>query len=209
MLPAILGAAGLIGSLFGKQAKGAAEARQAEGQQLMTQDQLRNQQFNTQQNAQMQAGQLDLQRKNFEEDARGGRAKQALIASLLGNMQDANVSVPGIKAATVTGGIRPSAIGAEGRTALGELAKQALAAQVGGDQFSGGQLLQAPALSQMPKASGWEKLAGILGTVGQIAGGVGASGLLDGVGGGGGMSTGPAVMPQGLSKKPYEDLFTS
>lgn len=164
----------LAGSLLGKGAKGAAEGRQAETQNLFAQDALRNQQYGTAQNAQFNQGSLDLQRKNFEENSRGGRAKQALIGNLLSNMQDAHISVPGVSETNLTGGLRPSALGEGGRQAGGELAKQALMKLMAPEQYQGGQILQPPPMSQLPQASGWEKAGGIGGILGILGGGLGS-----------------------------------
>jgi hypothetical protein len=60
-----------------------------------------------------------------------------LLADLLGNMQDVSVNVPGIQTASVTGGLRPSAMGAGGKQAMGELLKQALFAQMQNPGASG------------------------------------------------------------------------
>jgi hypothetical protein len=173
----ILGALGpLLGGLFGGGAKGAAEGRAAEAG--LTNQANRNtiDLYGTAQGAQTQQAATDLARKGFTETARSGRAKQALIADLLGNMSDTHVNVPGIQAANFSGGLRPSAIGSTGRASLAELAKQALTAQMTPDQFQGGQLLTPPTLQGMPKASGWDKFMNIAGTVGGLAGGV-ANGL--------------------------------
>src|SRR5688572_1003879 len=104
-LPAIAGA---VGSIFGKASGSKSDQRMQEN--LLTQQGNRNtvDLYGTQQNAQNQAGQLDLQRKGFSEDARGGRAKQAMIADLLQNLKDVSINVPGIQTANVTGGLRPS-----------------------------------------------------------------------------------------------------
>jgi hypothetical protein len=126
--------------------------------------------YSAAQNAQNQAGQLDLNRKGFTEQARGGRAKQALLADLLSNMQDVNINVPGVTPANVTGGLRPSAIGASGRGSLAELSKQALQAQLAGDKFEGGSILPTPQYKAMPEQGGVEKTLDWIGLLGGLAG---------------------------------------
>ena len=167
MIPVVGPIAGGIADMAGKSAGGAAAGRQQDTQNLLTQDQLRNQQYSTAQNAQMNAGQLDLQRKGFTEDARGGRAKQALIASILGGgFQPTQVSVPGIKNAQISGGLAESLKNPGAQASMQELLKQALSAQLAGadgEQFSGGAILPPPAMSALPKAG---KLENILGGVG-------------------------------------------
>jgi hypothetical protein len=163
----------LAGSLLGKGAQGAAQGRQAETQNVLNQDQQRTQQYGIAQNAQFDKANLDLQQKNFEENSRGGRAKQALIGSLLSNLQDASLNVPGVEGGSVSGGLRASALGDMGRLSAGVLAKQALMKQLTGDEFVGAEILQPPGLSSLPKASGWEKAAGIGGILGTLGGGIG------------------------------------
>lgn len=172
-LMAALKAAGTIGGVLSKSAQGSAQGRAAEANLLMQQGNLAQQGYATQQAAQTNAGQLDLSRKGFTEQARGGRAKQAMIGDILSRMQDVQINVPGIQTAQISGGLRPSALGAGGRQAAMEMMKQAMAAQTAGDTFSGGQVLQAPKAPTMPKAGRWEKIAGILGTVGNLAGAAG------------------------------------
>lgn len=207
MLPAILGGIGLLGQFFGGQAKAGADSRASQAEFGQRQDLLRNQQYGTAQNAQMQGGQLDLQRKQFSEEAPLNRAKQAALADILMNYSPQRVSVPGVRQANITGG---TSLGEGGRAGIMEMQKQALSRLLAGEQgesFTGGQMLTPPSLSQIPKASGWEKLAGVLGIGGSLAGVLGQSGLF---GDGGGQSyTQAKPMPEGLSRKPYDDLFTS
>lgn len=164
--------ASLAGSLLGKGASSAAQGRQVETGNVINQDQQRTQQYGIAQNAQFDKANLDLQQKNFEENSRSGRAKQALLGSLLSNIQDASLNVPGVEGGSI-GGLRPSAMGDIGRTSAGLLARQALMKQLTGDEFVGAEILQPPGLSQLPKASGWEKAAGIGGILGTLGGGIG------------------------------------
>ena len=207
-IQAALMGAGLLGNLFGKGAEKSAQGRVQESNLLQQRDLLRNQQFNTQQGAEMNAGQLDLQRKGFTDDARLNRAKQAALADLLMNYSPQRVSVKGVPDAQISGGTR---LGEGGRAGLAEMQKQALAALLKGDTFEGGKVLAPPSLSALPKASGWEKTQGILGTIGSLAGGLGATGLFDG-GGGSSPYTPPQIgMTSGLSPdllKQIRDLPT-
>ncbi len=178
-LPALLGIGGALGSLFGGIGKGRAEGRAQEADLLTRRDAVEANKYGTAQGAQMQAGNLDLARKGFTEDARGGRAKQALIGDLLSRIQDANVSVPGIQSASVSGGIRPSALGSLGRESAGELARQALMAQMTPDQFQGGQILQPPRASPLPQSSGLDSFLNIGALLGTGMGALGGSGVFD------------------------------
>lgn len=159
----------------------AGQAASGKSDQRMQQSQATNQAnlsdlalYSAAQNAQNQAGQLDLNRKTFSEQARGGRAKQALLADLLSNIRDVNISVPGVQNANVSGGLRPSAIGAGGRSSLAELAKQALQAQLAGDSFTGGEILKTPEYRAMPERGGVESALDWIGLLGSGAGALGA-----------------------------------
>lgn len=182
-LQAALLGAGMLGKVFGGQAKGAADGRMAQANLQAEQDRTLTSQYGIGQNAQMQAGNLDLSRKGFEESARGGRAKQALIGDLLSRLQDVNISIPGVQSASITGGLRPSALSEGGRAAGSLLNKQALLKMLEGDKFQGGEMLKAPGVQAIPQASKWEKIAGILGNVGSIAGGIGQAASAFGGGG--------------------------
>lgn len=160
------------GQVAGQAAAGRAAGREREALLNNQRDQLSGSQYSTAQQALMNAGTLDLQRQQFQENSRGGRAKQALIGSLLQGLQDVNISVPGIKTAQVSGGLRPSAIGAGGRAAAGELEKQALLKMLQGDEFTGGDILSMPGLTPMPQAGRLDSILSTLGTAGSIAGAI-------------------------------------
>lgn len=173
ILPALLGIGGLVSQFLGGAAKGAADGREKQADLQSRQDQIKTAQYGIGQNAQFDLAQTDLARKNFEENSRGGRAKQALLGALLSNLQDVNISVPGIQTAQISGGLRPSALGEGGRAAGALLNQQALMKMLQGDQFQGGNILQAPGVQVIPKPSTWEKIAGIGGLIG---GGMGLAG---------------------------------
>lgn len=146
-LPTYAKYAQAAGSILGGAAGSAADSRAQQNNAELNRAILAQQMQNN-------VGQLDLQRKNFEEQARGSRSRQAVIADLLSNAKPSNVSVPGIQNAQVSGGFGPSSIGATGRQSLAELAKQALAAQMTPTQFKGGDLVPIP---EAHKAGAGEK----------------------------------------------------
>lgn len=153
-----------IAKLASGAASGAAKGRQDEAVLNTSRDQQAGQQFATQQAAQMNAGSLDLQRKGFQEDVRGSRAKQAAIADMLANFKGTQINVPGIQNASVSGGLNVNSPGLQ--QAMAKLREQALMAQLqgdtpGGEQFQGGALLKAPGVTPIPQASGWERFMGI------------------------------------------------
>jgi hypothetical protein len=169
-LMGVLGAISGLGGILGGGAKAAADSRMTEGELRSRQDNALTAQYGIGQDAQMDAGSLDLQRKNFTEDARGGRAKQAMLADLLMNFKPTSINVPGIQSAQISGGLQ---MGEGGRMAAGEMLKQALMAQLQGDKFEGGGILQAPGVQGIPKAGLLEKIGGIAGLAGAVAGGIG------------------------------------
>jgi hypothetical protein len=83
--------------------------------------------------------------------------------------------VPGIQTAKVAGGLRPSAMGATGRQGMAELSKQALAALMQGDTFTGGEILKGPQITGPQQAGGLEKGLNWAGLLGSLVGGVGKS----------------------------------
>ncbi len=160
---------GDAGSVLGSQAAGASMGRDREADMLSRRDLAENQQYGIEQNAQMQAGNLDLNRQDFANRQRGSVARQAMTGNLLSNMKDVDFNVPGVKSTNV-GGLRPSALGAGGRANAAELAKQATLKQLDPQAFSGGEVLTPPTLSEIPDASGWETAAGAGGGILQILG---------------------------------------
>jgi hypothetical protein len=186
ILPVLAGA-GLLGKFFGGAAKGAADGRKTQAELQRDQDAIRTAQYGTQQGAEMQAGNLDLSRKGFSENARGGRAKQAMIGDFLANWSPTSINVPGIKTASVSGGLQ-GALGEGGKAAGSLLNQQALMAMLNGDKFEGGKVLPTPGVTALPQPGKWEKTAGILGLLGGLGGTIGAA--FPQIGGGGSGSSG-------------------
>ncbi len=178
MLGAILGAISGLGSIFGGGAKASSDSRNEQAMLQLAQDRAKTDQYGIAQQGQMALANTDLARKNHEEAARGGRAKQALIGALLGGgLQDVNIDTPGIPKTSISGGLRPSALGESGRAAGSLLNQQALMKMLQGDTYQGGQLLSAPGVQATPKAGWLEKLGGIAGTAGALAGGLQTMGV--------------------------------
>lgn len=194
LLPAIGGIASAIGGIFGGGAKKAEDSRFQQAQLQTGQDALRTSQYGIGQNAQMQQGQLDLDRKQFSEQARGGRANDAARAAILANWSPTSINVPGIQNAKISGGLQN--LPESAKAAMAELYKQSVMAQLAGDKFEGGQILQPPAVRGIPQAGGLEKVGGILGTIGSIAGGVLPA--LGGLGGGQQIDTSASQQPQAV-----------
>lgn len=140
-LPALLSGAGtVLGNAAGGQADAQKSAAELEQERART---LANQ-YGTQQGAETSAGQLNLDRQKFNETSEAARLKRAIIGNLLGNVQDTSISLPGITPATVTGGLRPSALGQGGRDASAEMVARALEQVRAGNTYSGGTVLPQP-----------------------------------------------------------------
>lgn len=191
-----------LGSILGGAGAGASRSRAEQNQLLSQRDQTEAHKYGTAQNAQMQLGNLDLQRKAFSEDAPLNRAKQAALADMLMNYTPRRVSVAGIPQAQISGG---TSLGEGGRAGLAEMQKQALARLLAGRQgesFQGGQLLNAPRATPMQNAGLLEKILGIGGLAGGLAGAVGMNMP---------QSQGPSYsqvqQPQGLNPRLFGDLF--
>lgn len=176
---ALMGA-GMLANMLSKGAKNAADGRAAQAALQGGQDRTLTDQYGINQQAEMAKGNLDLAQKNFTENARGNRAKQAMLADMLMNFQPTSIDVPGIPSAKVSGGLR---MGEGGRAGASELMRQALLAQLSGDKFQGGNVLKAPGVQGIPQAGMLEKIGGYAGLVGGLAGAAGQMGL----GGGGGV----------------------
>lgn len=156
----------------GDTAGGRATGRQAEAVINNARDNTAMQGYGIQQGAQNQAGQLDLQRKNFTEDARKGRAQQALMGDMFSHYSPVDINTPGVPHSQISGGLQ---IGEGGKQAMGELMKQALMAQLQGDTFTGGKLLTPPAQTPLPQPGKLDSFLNSLGTFGSLAGSVAAN----------------------------------
>lgn len=168
-LPVVGPAISAISSVAGKQAQGKTEGQIAQAQLQQGQDRNAIDLYQAQQGAQNSAAQLDLQRKQFDNENRGKTAQQSLVAALLGGA-GGSMDRSTLSGGKVSGGLfdalkkNPDAI-----AALRNLHGQADIAQMAQPSWTGGQLLQAPTLSALPKvdSGGWlSRLA----SIGQLVG---------------------------------------
>jgi len=108
---------------------GAAQAQQTQNSQAIAQN-------NAQNNVLLQMAQIELLRKQMQEQNRAGRASQTAQGDLMANVQDARFARPShIPDYSLSGGLRPSALGPNAREAGRELSSQALSALQQGDTF--------------------------------------------------------------------------
>jgi hypothetical protein len=117
--------------LLGRLGEGQAGERGAENTFALQQEALRNSQFNTQQTAASRAKEDEeagkIARSQLGISAPSARAHQALLGSLIRNIQPVSFSNTGrVHVPTVSGGLTPAAIDAGARGAGGELERQAI-----------------------------------------------------------------------------------
>lgn len=164
-----LDAAGKIGEVAGSKAKGSAEGRLAEAE------------FGLKRDA------LGMQHANANIAADSTRARQAMLLSLLGGMQDAQITPPAHIAERmpqITGGFKPSAI--QGREEIvAAMRPRIMEALLSGQHM--------PGLTPVPKASGLDKALSGIGTIGAFAGALGQNGIQ------------PPAQPQGVVSSPDVD----
>lgn len=207
-LDAILAGAGLLGKLFGRAGKGAADQRITENNQRLDQSQLQNSYAlqragllnsastnrASMQNADnMNRAGLDMDRKRFQQGEPGLQARQAAIGSLLQRIQPMQMSGLSERAQRSMPKMNSiiDALGPEARQAGGLLAQRGLSGLQGGPtQFADLPPVSLPDMPNLPPAlmaslqkSGLlEKLLGAGGLIGST---VGALGNMRSVNGGG------------------------
>lgn len=161
LIPTVLSAAGDVSSVLGKQKQGEAQGKVTQAQLQQGQDRNKVDLYQAEQQAQNQAAQTDLQRKQFETGNRSSSAKQALIGALLGG----GLTPTSISGGKASGGLLQSLNGnPEALAAMKLLGSQGSTAQKTPLDFQGGQTLTAPRLSTMPQVD----KGGFLSTLAQI-----------------------------------------
>jgi len=213
---AAIPAIGAIGQVAGGAAGGMASGRQGENANINsanrntidlygTQQNAKTQQYQTLQNALMQLLQaeesskqnragIDLQRRNFALNAPSARGKQALLGSLIQNIQDVNISggSPQMRARMpqISGGLRPSAIGPMAQQMGALMQQNAVSGQQKGDvfdpmaptDFKSGLVdpqtytIDAPELQALQESGLLEKILGGIGLGGSLFGALGQGG---------------------------------
>lgn len=162
----LLGGIGDAASVLGKQEQGKAQGKAAQAQLQQGQDRNAVDLYQAQQNAQNQAGQLDLQRKGFDTANRSASAKQALIGALLGG----GVTPTSIGPSGASGGLLRSLNGnPDALAALKLLGSQGSTAQTTPLQFQGGTMVAPPTLTPLPAIDNGGVLSA-LARIGEIGG---------------------------------------
>jgi len=166
-----------LGSIIGKQQEG--RARGAIDQAGVTQGQDRNALalYQAKLQAERDAAQTDLQRQQFGAGEQGRNAKNALFAALLGGgMPRTSINVPGIKSASVSGGLLDALKNnPEALASLSMLKGQANTALEKGPTFTGGAPVAPPTLTPLPDTGGrGSSLLNTIAEIGQLSGGTGS-----------------------------------
>lgn len=197
LLPILMGA-GALGRIFGNASQGSAQQRMQENQQRLQQAQIQNadtlgraqlqsndalSRGRMQQDFTLQGANLDLARRQFQQQEPNAQARQAMLGSLLQRIQP--LAMSGLSARAQASMPRMNslidALGPEARQAGGLLAQRGLSGlQSGGTQFDPLQAPTIPALNIPPaqiaalQQSGLlERLLGWGGLIGSTVGSLG------------------------------------
>lgn len=161
-------AAPIIGGIAGGRARG----RQIEGQERLSQDAIRARMHETLTRGILDRARLGADKAQFELQAPSTRFGQAVRGGLAANVQDVGVQVPEhLRRSLVqfTGGLRPSAIGPQGRAAGQRLSELALS-RMGQDTFEVPDLPGAPGVSATPRPGFIDRFLSAAGPAASFAG---------------------------------------
>lgn len=125
---------GVVGNLAGARESGRQQANDA----TILQDQMRQRDIEARENATRDRARIEMDQTQQRRSSLNDAYKQALYSALTMNMKDASLNRPeGIPTITMSGGLRPSAIGPQGREAAKILQGHAMRTLLaGGDEFS-------------------------------------------------------------------------
>lgn len=124
--------------------------------------------------AQDRRAQTDLDQRKFTTDARGVNYDDALRSSVAKNVQDTSFGArpEGVPTMTLRGGMRPSAMGPEGREAADVMNRLAMEKLVSGETFDAPPPLERYALGELPQPNALDKILGgvsLLGSAAKVA----------------------------------------
>lgn len=163
--------AGIAGDVAGSLAKGRETGRDKENAQTITQDQLRLAAAREFEDARMNRADLDLKRRADGRVATENNFRNSLLGALAKNMQDGSFNRPdGVPTIALSGGLRPSALGVEGRAAGEALNAQALKSLLEGeDPYVDVGEAERFAPSKLKKGGAMDTILGTIGAVGGAA----------------------------------------
>jgi hypothetical protein len=169
------------GEIAASAAENRAKGRAAEAVAGQAQDRNATDRYRSEQQAKVAAAQLlenatQDRADRYLTDAQA-RAKQVAFGDVLSNLQDVNIGglpsyIPNIG---ISGGLRPSALGANARQAGRSLSQSALEAQLSGSDIPNlpnvsGLGTDAPALTELPQSGKLDSILNMLGYAGAGAG---------------------------------------
>lgn len=200
-IPLITAGLGLAGQVAAAKSAGRAEGRAQEATIAQGTDATNSRNYQTEQNANLLAAQLAaanaLDRSRLGIEAPQARTKQALLGDLIANLKDVQIQGPAhLPQINISGGLRPSALGAGAQAAGKGLTAQALQALLSGSDVPAatdfqGAVMKAPELTPTPQGGKTDTFLNYLATIGGLA--QAGSGLLDKFKK---TNTGPVVMNQ-------------
>lgn len=184
-LMALAAGAGILGKVFGGASRGAANERAGQNNFAQNQNQQDLQRFGIQQNTRTNLSGLQeratMDRAEMGLRAPNMRMRQAILGSLIQNMQTAKITPPaGVRMGTMTGGIDPSRLlNAGARAGGGEMQRQALLALLNKSDVPADTDYTNSGTVAPPKGAGFksagklESILSVLGLLGSAAGGAG------------------------------------
>lgn len=162
--------AGIAGDVAGALGKGREAGRDKENAQAMTMDAMRLQALRDFENAQMNRADLELKQKGDSRAATENNFRNSLLGALAKNMQDGSFNRPeGVPTIALSGGLRPSALGVEGRAAGEALNAQALRSLLEGEKYSPVAAPERFAPTDMKRGNFLDTILGTVGAVGGTA----------------------------------------
>lgn len=170
MLPLLMAGAGLLGKLFSGGAKGQEDSRLKQDQANAQRDQTAERAMFDRERALQDRSRLDMDQQTQQSKSASDAMKRALFSQYLGGWSPASRpdGVP-----TMHGGF--NTIPAGSQDAAKEMERQAmLKLMAGGDQFAKLPAMERFQPTPLSKQSTSEKIFGMLGLGGQIAGGLGS-----------------------------------
>ena len=156
-------------------AGGLAAGREAGHAQEGVQNQQQMSALRDYENAVAQRGVLDLEQRKFAADQQNTSFRNALKSALTLNMKDASFNRPkGVPTISMSGGLRPSALGGDARAAAEMLNARALVSLMDGEKFADLPAIEkyAPTFS---KPNALDTILGVAGTIGKATDRYGAT----------------------------------
>lgn len=156
-------------------ASGREAGRTQQANQTVTQDTQRAANDSTYEKGLEARAALELAQQQDQRAQQNDAYKNAIRSALALNVKDATFSRPnGIPNIAVTGGLRPSALGAEGHAAADVMNKKAMNALLNGETFTGLPAVEKSGVSDLPQPSSLDTVLGITGAIGKGLSAVGA-----------------------------------